>query len=359
MQPWDRAIVGAGIHGLCTAFWSVRSNCRRVIVLERHDAGHELGSSHGQTRITRSTYADPQHVELAVRAHGEGWPAVEREVGRALRVATPGLFFGPPDGAMAGYVAAATSSRGVIEQLPAALAQRRFPLLRIAPDDAVLLDHSAAMVLAADTMRSLREWLADNGVELAWRTPVHGVQRHHDGVELATDRGPIVARSVVLACGPWTGRLHGAVPPVCVLRQEVGYVDLDVPAAACRAGRFPVWARIGRTADDFTYGLPEHAGGGVKIAMHRTEGDCVDPDVVPPPIDTDALLALARRHFAVPVRGLRAAERCLDTLTGDQRFHVARAPDLPLVHVVACSGHAFKFGPVIGRAAAELAAATA
>lgn len=356
MVPYDCAIVGAGIHGLCTAFWSVLNGSTRVIVLERHGPGHEHGSSHGQTRITRSSYADPEFVAMAARAHGEAWPRLEREVGRPLRVPAPGVFFGPPDGPLADYLVAARATAGLVEPVPAAAAGQRFPLLRFAPDDAVLVDHTAAVVLAADTMNALRQWLAAHGVELRWHTPVLAVEPHAHGIVLATGAGTVVARSAVLACGPWTGQLHPGAPPVCVLRQEVGYVDLDAPAAACRAGAFPVWAHIGRTANDFTYGLPAHGDAGVKIAAHRTEGTGVHADSAPPPLDTGALLALARRHFTTAVRGLRAAERCLYTMTADQRFHVARAPDLPLVHVVACSGHAFKFGPLIGRTAAELAA---
>lgn len=356
MQPYDCAIVGAGIHGLCTAFWSVLTGSERVLVLDRHGPGHEFGSSHGETRITRSSYADPEFVAMAARAHAEAWPRLERELGRPLRVPAPGVFFGPADGPLADYLVAARTASGLVVPIPAAAARQRFPLLAIADDDAVLVDQSAAVVLAAETMAALRQWLAAHGVELRWHTPVHAVEPHPQGLTLLTGGERIVAHRAVLACGPWTGRLHAAATPVCVLRQEVGYVDLDAPAAACQAGAFPVWARIGRTADEFTYGLPALGDRGVKIAAHRTAGTGVDPDAPPPPLDTDALLALARRHFTVAVHRLRATERCLYTMTADQRFRVAPAADLPLVHVVACSGHAFKFGPLIGRTAAEMAA---
>ena len=74
----------------------------------------------------------------------------------------------------------------------------------------------------------------------------------------------------MLACGPWSGRLTGAaLPPLVVQPQEVGYFDVDAPVAAIAAGSFPVWARIGRTAEDFTYGLPSLHGSGLKAAVHR------------------------------------------------------------------------------------------
>jgi sarcosine oxidase len=43
-------------------------------------------------------------------------------------------------------------------------------------------------------------------------------------------------------------------------------------------------------------------------------------------------------------------------MTPDHGFDVATLPHDPrIVTIAACSGHGFKFGPVIGRMAAELA----
>jgi glycine/D-amino acid oxidase-like deaminating enzyme len=38
-------------------------------------------------------------------------------------------------------------------------------------------------------------------------------------------------------------------------------------------------------------------------------------------------------------------------------LRVARAAGAPVVTIAACSGHAFKFGPLLGRMAADLALA--
>ena len=46
---------------------------------------------------------------------------------------------------------------------------------------------------------------------------------------------------------------------------------------------------------------------------------------------------------------------CLYTTTPTEDFHITR--DGPIVIVSACSGHGFKFTPLIGRMAAELASA--
>jgi sarcosine oxidase len=354
----DAIVIGAGVHGLCTAFALRRAGLRRLAVLEAFGPAHDRGSSHGQTRITRSSYHEPRFVQLAIEAHQHAWPALEAALGVPLRVPTPGVFFGPRGGRFDAYLAATLGSGAAVEPVGVEVARARFPLLRLADDDRVLLDHTAAMVLAAETMSRLRAWLQANDVELRWHTALR-LQDDGSAVQVDTANGTLHARRVVLATGPWLDRLGGAhVPGLVVLRQTVGYFDIDAPPAATRAGTFPVWARIGRTAEEFDYGLPDHADAGLKLAQHRTTGATEDPDAPAAPIDVAPLLALARARFTRPVRGLRRHERCLYSIAADQDFLVQQHARWPrVVTVAACSGHGFKFGPVIGQQAADLALA--
>lgn len=356
MAAFDCVVVGAGIHGLCTAFWLRQRGSGRLLVVDQGAPGHCEGSSHGATRITRSSYDDPEMLQLVRRAHEEGWPAVELALGRSLRLPTPGVFFGPPEGPFGGYCRTTLASGARVERLPLAAARRQFPLLAFEDGDDVLLDHTAAVVLAAATMQGLRAWLAAAGVEFAWHTRATSLCATAAGAELWTDQGPVGARHVVLACGPWAGRLLPAAAPPVVVRQQVGYVDVDAPGPACSPGSFPVWARIGRTADEFVYGLPSIDDRGLKIAVHRTTGPGVDPDQPPPPADAAGLLALAAQRLRCRVHSLRATEHCLYTMAADHRFHVDTRTHPPVTTIAACSGHAFKFGPIVGRIAADAVA---
>lgn len=354
MTQFDCTIVGAGIQGLCTAFWLRQLGVRDVAVIERHEPGHQRGSSHGATRITRSSYHDTHYARLAREAETTAWPVVERELGRALRVRTPGLFFGPPDGPFGDYLRATLASGADVAAIPADAARRRFPLLVIEAHDVALLDRTAAIVLAADTMQGLRQWLAEHDVAMFWNTAVERVEERGGAVHVVTTAGEFHSRTAVLAAGPWLNRFEPAARPAAVVRQEVGYFDIDVDAVDCEAGRFPVWARIGRTPEDFHYGLPSVGGSGLKIAAHRTTGRSTDPDAPAPPVDERALHALAAARLTAPIRALRATERCLYTMADDHGFRIAEAAGTRAVLVIAaCSGHAFKFAPLLGRRAAE------
>lgn len=353
-ERWDAAVVGAGIHGLCTAFWLVQSGVRRLVVLEEHFPGHTLGSSHGGTRITRSTYHDPEFVALAAEAHQRGWPALEQALAQPLRVATPGVFHGPAEGPFASYLAAAAHAEGQLEPLTARAAAQRFPLLRFAPGDAVLLDHSAAVLLAARIMAALRSWLAASGVQFAWGQRVVAIEADPSGHRLQLAEHALQAAAVVVAAGPDLARLVPELsPPLQVVPQQVGYFALEAAPELQAPGAFPVWAHIAAGENGFTYGLPAVDGAAPKAAIHRTTvipSTQVDPSA----IDRAALLALGRERFAAPVLGLAAAESCRYTMTPEQRFTVARAARPGLVAIAGCSGHGFKFGPVLGARAAAL-----
>ncbi|MEY4674852.1 MAG: hypothetical protein RL148_2636 [Planctomycetota bacterium] len=348
----DALVIGAGIQGLCTAFHLRRSGLRGIAVVDQHHEAHAHGSSHGHTRITRSSYADRRWIELAEQAHRHGWRELTTELGAQLLLPTPGLFFGPETGPFGAFLAATLGSGARVERIAVARARELCPLLRIDDTDAVLLDHTAAVVAAERTMTGLRTWCDAHGVERVVDTKCTDLRREGGVWRVATARGVLQTRRVVVATGPGTGAL---VPEECkrltVLRQHVGYFAPDLPASALVPGAFPVWARIGTTANDFQYGLPEFGRPGTKLARHRTVGAADDPagDARP---DHASLQQLAGERFTLPTR-LVGSETCLYTMAPGEELQVREAGP-GLVVVTACSGHAFKFGPEIGRHAAAM-----
>ena len=106
-------VAGLGAMGSMTALELVRRG-HRVIGFDRFDPPHDLGSSHGKTRIIREAYFEhPQYVPLVQRAY-ELWSQLERQSGVTLYRPTGGLMIGPPGGTL---VAGARRS-AVEHQLP-------------------------------------------------------------------------------------------------------------------------------------------------------------------------------------------------------------------------------------------------
>lgn len=93
MPPMKIAIVGLGAAGAAALLEAVASGCEAV-GFEQFDIGHELGSSHGASRLIRRTYADAFHTRWMARAY-EAWDRVEGITGENLFVRCGGLTFGP------------------------------------------------------------------------------------------------------------------------------------------------------------------------------------------------------------------------------------------------------------------------
>src|SRR5579884_3054171 len=93
---YDAIVVGVGGMGSAALFHLARRG-RRVLGLERFDVPHELGSSHGVTRIIRLAYAEsPDYVPLLRRAY-ELWRELEARAGERLLHVHGGLDVGAPD----------------------------------------------------------------------------------------------------------------------------------------------------------------------------------------------------------------------------------------------------------------------
>ena len=148
--------------------------------------------------------------------------------------------------------------------------------------------------------------------------------------------------------------------PLTVERQVLAWFAIDQSANWLTPGRFPVFIRhaqdLGQDIGD-VYGFPTLDGISVKIARHH-QGDATDPDHVLREVKEDELEPL-RRYVATRLRGVTPrvmrSVTCMYTNTPDGHFVIGHHPDDARVTLIsACSGHGFKFAPVIGDIAADL-----
>jgi len=353
-------VIGGGIHGLSTAWHLARLGGERVALVDQFRFGHAFGSSHGHSRITRSSYHDPLFVALMQHAHLEEWPRLERACDARLVHRCDGAFFGPEDGPFENYASAVATVGADVERIDAAEARRRFPLFAFPDAVGVLHDRTGGLIAAADTIAALTRRCWIEGVHGLEETRVRGIDPSRDPIVVTTDRGTLLAERVVITAGAWAQRLVPALAArVIAKRQHVGYFELDAPHEAQQLGQFPVWAYLGRGANGLRYGLPEYGSRGVKAALHTLAGDPDDPDLRTEP--DEEVLARTRHFFAeqlrVPIRARVHAETCWFTSTSSEDFiidSVAGTGNRVWVGS-ACSGHGFKFGPLVGRILAELA----
>src|SRR3954470_22573940 len=95
---YDVIVVGVGGMGSAAVYHLARRGLS-VLGIERFDIPHELGSSHGESRIIRLAYAEhPGYVPLLRRAY-ELWRDLEIRAGEKLLIVTGGIDAGAGESA--------------------------------------------------------------------------------------------------------------------------------------------------------------------------------------------------------------------------------------------------------------------
>jgi sarcosine oxidase len=324
------AVVGAGVMGLAAGRALARAG-RDVVVLEQFELGHDLGSSHGGSRIIRLSYPEVRWVRLAQESYPL-WRELEAEFGRELLELRGTLDLGdwePNRDALA-----ACGAR--FDVLDGAEIERRFPL-RMEHGASGLFQEDGGVVYADLALEALRASAAAAGAEVRESVRVESVAEEADSVLVAGVR----ARAVVVTAGAWAPKLFGidARPT----RETVSYFALAEPVpsvidtAAGPEQRYALIAPVGR----------------LKAGLHQS-GPAIDPDEPgsPDPELAERTAAWVARRF----RGVGdpvSLETCLYTLRENDDFLVERRGRV--VVGSACSGHGFKFAPVIGKQLAALA----
>jgi sarcosine oxidase len=355
MPQYDVIVVGLGITGVAALAELARRGVR-AIGIERHAVGHDLGSSHGETRMIRLGYFEhPSYVPLLRRTY-ELWRGLEAATSTRLLHVTGIAEMGAPDSDIVAGTLAASRMHGLPhEVLTAAEAMRRFPAFRLPDDFVCVVQPDGGFVAAETAIATLAAQARTHGAEILTHAEVQSVKSANGGVRVSTSRGDIDAKAVIAAAGPWMKQLVRGLP-LRVTRQVMTWFEAPEPARFAE-GKFPVFLLASRHGNH--YGFPSLDGRTVKIAKHHHFDQTVDPDRVErtvTPADEAAVRAALTEFIPAADGPLAAAKTCLYTVTPDHDFIIDRLPDAPnIVAVSACSGHGFKFAPVLGEVLADLA----
>jgi len=352
---YDVIVVGVGAMGSAACAELARRGAR-VLGIEQFDVPHSHGSSHGETRIIRLAYYEhPSYVSLLRRAY-EMWHDLQSWFGEPLLVPTGSLDIGPEEGwVFKGSLQSCVQHDLAHQVLTAADVARRFP--------GFLMDRDAMAVFQPDGgfLRPERAIVAQVQRAHSAGAVIHARERMEHwssdagGVTVHTSRGRYTAERLVLTTGAWIGD-HSSLSDLAVPeRQVLGWFQPHEPDLFAPE-RFPVFNLENERGR--WYGLPVYGIPGFKIGRYRHRGEAGRPDSFnwePEPLDEQMLRDEVERSFpaaAGPVMSLRV---CMFTNTPDGHFIIDQAPGHPRVVLASpCSGHGFKFAPVIGEALAEL-----
>jgi sarcosine oxidase len=357
----DVIVAGLGSMGSAAAH-QLAARGLSVLGLERFWPAHDQGSGHGETRIVRQSYFEgPAYVPLLRRAY-EGWHQLQADSGRDLLTLCGGIYVGDPDSKIFAGAKRSAEAYGLAhEVLDARAIRKRFPAMDPADHALGLFEENAGFVRPEETILANLDLAAKHGAELRYDEPVRSWRATPGGgVEVTTDQGTYGADRLVVAAGAWAPQLLADLGlGLRVERQVVCWFTPDFSAVPYEHWRdLPVYIEeTDHNRDIYGFPMVDGPDGGLKLAFFNTfvraDPDAVDRETSE--AETEATRARARQLFPHLTGPLVKAMTCLYTTSPDRDFVVGALPETPQVVVASvCSGHGFKFVPVMGEILADL-----
>lgn len=347
----DVAIIGAGVVGTSVAFQLARLGGTRVVLLEKEELPG-TGSTAKANGGIRAQFTTDVNVAMSL-ASMDILDALADEIGDPPMYRKAGYLFltGDPKRLRAMEEAAAFQrARGVaVELLDAAGVRARAPYAEgpiaggtFGARDGFIDPGGLANFFLREASRS--------GVRTLYGAGVTAIRRAGSGFGLETGAGTVEAGAVVIAAGPWTGRvasLAGLDVPVEPVRR---HIFVSGPCAHLP----PV---IPMTIDADSGVLVRREGNRVAIAWSNAD----EPAGFNAAFDPDFFLRFAApleaRFPSIAAAGLdmRMSWSGLYEVTPDHHAVVGPAPGVPGLYVASgFSGHGVMHAPAAGRAVAEL-----
>ena len=172
---FDVAVVGLGAMGSAAA-WQAAKSGARVLGIDRFRPPHAMGSSHGDTRITRLAIGEgEEYTPLVLRAN-EIWREIEERSGEKLHVVTGGLIISGPARSATTHVArffektlAAARRFGIAHEiLDAAEIRARFPQFAVRDNEVGYYEPGAGYLRPERCIAAQLRLAQAAGVELHW-----------------------------------------------------------------------------------------------------------------------------------------------------------------------------------------------
>jgi sarcosine oxidase len=312
----------------CATAWALTERGADVTVYEQYEIDHDRGSSHGRSRIVRLSYPDASWVRLAVQAM-TAWRELESETGADL-IELYGIVELVADRSITS--AAGLDECGVEYSWLDAAATRAFGVLL--PDGwSAMFQPEAGIVRADLARRAFLDAAIGRGARVETGQRVAAPEDLDEEV-------------VVVTTGAWVRELVPDVP-VQVTRETLAYFGRD-------GEPYPAIVELDEiTRGHGMYSLHDPAYG-LKAGVHHG-GREVDPNDEgdADPASVGRVSEWVRERFPDVDPEPIGSETCLYTSTVDGSFVLERRGRV--VVGSACSGHGFKFAPVVGRRLASLA----
>lgn len=369
-KDYEVIIVGLGAVGAATLYQLSKRGVS-VLGIDQFDPPHNLGSSHGETRITRLAVGEGKdYVALAMRSH-QIWEEIESLTDEKLYYPTGGILM---DSGISAWEKHGTKSFldqtisfakefGIAHKINTGEeTNTHFPHICLEYDGITYAEESTGYLLPEKCIAIQLELALGLGADVLVNTKVLGLEKQADWTKILFEKTSIFAKRVILTAGGW---VKDFLPETerqefKICRQVLHWLEIDSLHDVWKKSPVYMWG-IGAKPEDFIYGFPSLDGKSVKMATESfLETD--HPDFINREVDAQEKTDFWKNKVAGRFRGLSGrilhSSVCFYTVTEDGRFVIRPLQDNPEVLMVsACSGHGFKHSAALGEFLAQEACA--
>lgn len=354
----DAVVVGAGVFGAWTAEM-LRRTGRKVALVDAWGPAHSRASSGGESRLTRAGYGTARRYSEMAAESLEEWKRLSRDQDLPLfhNAGVLAFYDQENDYATASHETMLAlklrSERYEVEQLRA-----RWPQIDWTGVKFGLLEPEFGALMARRSVGTLVEQFVRNGG--TYRRTAILPPKGGDRLEaLQTTEGETLqAGEFVFACGPWLAKLFPEVigARLFVTKQEIFFFRPPAGDARFSMPAMPGW--IDFFGDTVMYGFPDLENRGFKVA-NDNHGAIVDPDtndrLVEPASLAQVREYVGRRFPDLKDAPLSETRVCQYENSSNGDLLIDRHTQWANAVLVGMgSGHGFKHGPGVGKAAARL-----
>lgn len=344
----------------------------KTLGIDQFSPPHTLGSTHGDTRITRKGIGEGvQYTPLSLRSY-EIIEAIEKETRADLLQKTGGLIICSAPDSLARHtqaffkntVDAAKKYNVKHDVLSAQEIRKRFPQFNVEDDEIGYYEYDAGIMRPERIVEMHLQLARAHDADIHTSETLLDFSETKNGITVKTDKNTYTCDDLVLSVGPWLSGLtskNDLDSIFKVYRQVLYWFDISADYEQFSPKAFPIFIWELKSDKNGIYGFPAVDGqdGGFKIACEQYDETC-NPQSVDRDVSENEIEAMFETYVApyFPRAKNKCVKSaiCLYTVTPDGAFVIDRLPGYENVILCSpCSGHGFKHSPAIGECIADLA----
>ncbi|EGR30322.1 sarcosine oxidase, putative [Ichthyophthirius multifiliis] len=361
---YDITVIGLGGHGSST-FFHVAKNQYKVLGIEQYKIAHNLGSSHGDTRITRKlTFEDPVYYDL-VESSFQVFEELSKLSKKQIFKKTGGLFMGTKDSNLVNQCLMINQVKGVpIQILCKDQITANFPHFEFENEDIIgVFDENAGVLFAENCIQAfIEEGLKINkDARIVENCKYLKHQKNEEDIfEIVTDIGKIKSKKIVFACGMWNVNIIKGVP-FEIRKIQLFWFNVP-PQIDLGMQKCPIFMyEVSKNPMYYVYGFPNVQNQGIKLGFSPNQHCKIIENPNFPTRSVDTFEKVRMKHIlqeffpCISKENVIDEKECFVTLTPDENFVIDfDQEDKNIIYISPCSGHGFKYTGGVGKLVSEM-----